>query len=98
MLEGCRCVSLDVQTPVWDLVLAAKALRSDLVALSFTGCMGPNQIASGLAELHAKLPPGVAVWAGGSAPVLSRRPVAGVQAFASLADVPAAIRNLRARA
>ena len=98
VLEGCRCVSLGVQTPVWDLVLAAKALRSDLVALSFTGCMGPNQIASGLAELRAKLPPSVAVWAGGSAPVLIRRPVAGVQAFASLAEVPAAILKLRARA
>ena len=97
-LEGCRCVSLGVQTPVWDLVLAAKALRSDIVALSFTGCMGPNPIADGLAELRAKLAPNVAVWAGGSAPVLIRRPVAGVDAFGSLADVSAAIRNFRARA
>ncbi len=96
-LEGCRCVSLGVQTPVWDMVLAATALRSDIVALSFTGCMSPNQIVDGLAELRSKLPPGVALWAGGSAPVLHRRPVPGVEPIASLNDIPAAVRGLRTR-
>lgn len=97
-LEGCRCVSLGVQTPVWDIVLAATALRSDIVALSFTGCMSPNQIVDGLTELRSKLPPGVALWAGGSAPVLHRRPVPGVVAIASLGEIPAAVRSVRARA
>lgn len=92
-LEGCRCVSLGTQTPLWDIVLAANAMASDIVALSFTGCMNPNQIVDGLAELRAKLPPGVRLWAGGSAPVLQRRPVAGVEPFASLADVPLALRR-----
>ena len=96
-LEGCRCVSLGTQTPLWDLVLAAQALRSDIVALSFSGCMNPNQVAAGLAELRAKLPPTVALWAGGSAPVLHRRPVPGVQAFNTLTDVPAALQQLRAK-
>lgn len=98
VLEGCRCVSLGVQTPVWDLVLAAQALRADIVALSFTGCMSPNAVADGLAELRAKLPAAVAVWAGGSAPVLYRRPVEGVEAFNSLAEVPGAVRSFRSRA
>ncbi len=100
-LEGCRCLSLGVQTPLWDMVLAAQALNSDVLALSFTGCMSPNQIADGLAELRGKLPAHVQVWAGGSAPVLHRRPVAGVQALASLKELPAAVqslRNFRARA
>ena len=96
-LEGCRCVSLGVQTPVWDMVLAATALRSDIVALSFTGCMSPNQIVDGLAELRSKLPPAVALWAGGSAPVLHRRPVPGVTAIASLGDIAAAVRALNGR-
>jgi hypothetical protein len=37
----------------------------------------------------------VRLWAGGSAPVLVRRPVEGVQSFPSLADVPEALRHLR---
>ncbi len=77
-LEGCSCVSLGVQTPVWDIVRAATAYRSDIVALSFSGCMNPNQVVDGLRELVAKLPPDVRVWAGGAAPVLHRRSVAGV--------------------
>ncbi len=96
-LEGCRCVSLGVQTPLWDIALASAACRSDVVALSFTGCMSPNLIADSLAELRNKLPAQVALWAGGSAPVLHRRPLAGVQAFSALADLPAALRQLRER-
>ena len=96
-LEGCRCVSLGVQTPVWDIVLGARACRSDIVALSFTGCMSPNQIADGLAELRGKLPPEVQVWAGGSAPVLHRRPVPGVRAFAGLGEIAAALNHLHDR-
>jgi DNA-binding transcriptional MerR regulator/methanogenic corrinoid protein MtbC1 len=82
-LEGCRCVSLGVQTPLWDIVLAAAAYRSDIVALSFTGCMNPNQVVDGLTELRAKLPQAVQLWAGGSAPVLHRRSVAGVWPIAA---------------
>ena len=96
-LEGCRCVSLGVQTPLWDLVLGAQALKSDVLALSFTGCMSPNQIADGLTELRVKLPAGVQIWAGGSAPVLHRRPVEGVHAFASLNDIPGAVLALKKR-
>jgi MerR family transcriptional regulator, light-induced transcriptional regulator len=94
-LEGCRCVSLGTQTPLWDIVLAATAMRCEVVALSFTGCMNPNQIVDGLAELRSKLAAPVHVWAGGSAPVLHRRPVAGVESFGSLGDVPLALRRLR---
>jgi methanogenic corrinoid protein MtbC1 len=97
-LEGCRCVSMGTQTPLSDIVLAAAALRSDIVALSFTGCMNANQVVASLTELRAKLPPQVAVWAGGSAPVLRRRPVAGVEALNALVDVPAAVRRNAMRA
>ena len=67
----------------------------DIVALSFTGCMNPNQIVDGLAELRGKLQPGVRLWAGGSAPVLHRRPVDGVEPFSTLTDVSAALRRTR---
>lgn len=95
-LEGCRCISLGVETPLWDIVLAAGAHRADIVGLSFTGCMNPNQIVDGLTELRTKLPPQVAVWVGGSAPVIQRRRVDGVEAFSGLDVVPAELRRWRA--
>jgi DNA-binding transcriptional MerR regulator len=97
-LEGCRCLSLGVQTPLWDIVLATEAFGADIVALSFTGCMSPNQVVDSLTELRTKLHARVRVWAGGSAPVLHRRRVAGVDAFASLAEVPAELRRWPDRA
>jgi len=90
-LEGCRCTSLGVQTPVWDIVRAAAALRSDVVALSYTGCTSPHQVSDGLSEMRSKLPAAVAVWAGGSAPVLQRRAIDGVRVLAGLDDVAAAL-------
>jgi methanogenic corrinoid protein MtbC1 len=95
LLEGCACMSLGVQTPLWDTVLAAQAHRSDIVALSFTGCMNPNQVVDGLTELRQKLPDRVQVWAGGTAPVLFRRRIDGVEPLASLDEVPGGVRRWR---
>lgn len=97
-LEGCHCVSLGVQTPLWDIVLAATAFRVDVVALSFSGSMNPNQVVDSLTELRAKLPARTQVWAGGSAPVLHRRPVPNVLPMASLDELPARLQGLRASA
>lgn len=97
-IEGCRCTSLGVQTPLWDIVLAARAHRTNVVALSFTGCMNPNQVFDGLTELRAKLPPQVEIWAGGSAPVLHRRRVGGVLPLATLDDVLPEVERWRAAA
>jgi methanogenic corrinoid protein MtbC1 len=94
-LDGCRCVSLGVQTPVWDIALAARAYRSDIVALSFTACISPNQIIDSLTELRSKLPPDAALWAGGSAPALQRRGVPGVLALHALDDLAVALQRWR---
>ena len=94
-LEGCNCINLGTQTPVWDTVLAVTAYRVDVVALGFTGCMNPNQVVESLQELRLKLPPAVHVWAGGSAPVLHRRRVDGVDPIASLEQIPAELRRWR---
>lgn len=96
-LEGCACLSLGTQTPLWDIALAAGAHRSQIVALSFTGCMNPNLVVEGLVELRAKLTADVQVWAGGSAPVLWRRPVDGVQPMGNLGALPEAVRGWRAQ-
>lgn len=95
VLEGCACVSLGVQTPVWDIVLAAAAHRSDIVALGFTGCMNPNQVVDGLQELRLKLPPAVQVWAGGGAPVLHRRRIEGVLPLAALDTIGGELERWR---
>ncbi len=97
-LEGARCISLGTATPVWDIVLAAAAQRADIVALSFSGCMNPNQIVDGLAELRAKLPAAVELWAGGAAPALHRRPVSGVRAIATIDRVCEELAAWRERA
>jgi MerR family transcriptional regulator, light-induced transcriptional regulator len=94
-LDGARVISLGVQTPVWDITLAVAAYRCDIVALGFTGCMNPNQVVDGLTELRSKLPPAVALWVGGAAPVLHRRSVDGVTALASLADIHTQIERWR---
>ena len=94
-LDGAKCISLGVQTPLWDMVLAAAAYKSDIVALGFTGCMNPNQVVDGLTELRAKLPAEVEIWVGGSAPVLHRRSVPGVMALGSLEDIRVQIERWR---
>ncbi|MFT3953861.1 MAG: MerR family transcriptional regulator [Piscinibacter sp.] len=96
-LEGARCISLGVSTPLWDIVLASAAQRVDVVALSFSGCLNPNELVSALGELRAKLPAGVELWAGGAAPALHRRPVAGVRAIASIARLHDELAAWRAR-
>jgi MerR family transcriptional regulator, light-induced transcriptional regulator len=92
-LAGCQCMSLGVQTPLWNIVLAAAAHRADIVALGYTGCMNPNQVVEGLEELRSKLPASVEVWAGGSAPVLLRRRVDGVQPVPALDLIAAELRR-----
>lgn len=72
-LEGCQCLSLGVQTPAAELVKAAAAHESDVVALSFSGLLSAAQVQRQLRDLRAELPAGVALWAGGRAAVLQRR-------------------------
>jgi DNA-binding transcriptional MerR regulator/methylmalonyl-CoA mutase cobalamin-binding subunit len=94
-LEGCRCVSLGVQTPIWDIVLAAAAHRADVVALSFSAVVNPTQVVDSLVELREKLPPGTEIWAGGNCPILQRRPPASVTVLANLQDIQPAITRWR---
>lgn len=96
-LEGSRCLSLGVQTPIWDIVLAATSQNADIVALSFTASLGPNAVLDGLTELRAKLPRSTELWAGGQSPVLMRRPPEGVLVMRDLKDIPEAIKRWRNR-
>lgn len=96
-LGGARCISLGVSTPLWDIVLASAAQRADIVALSFSGCLNPNEVVSSLSELRTKLPASVELWAGGAAPALHRRPVEHVRAMASIGRLHDELAAWRAR-
>jgi DNA-binding transcriptional MerR regulator len=94
-LEDCHCISLGVQTPVWDIALAAEAQRADIVALSFSSAVNANQALDGLAELRGRLQATVEIWAGGRCPTLHRRPPQGVLALRTLDAVAPALQHWR---
>jgi MerR family transcriptional regulator, light-induced transcriptional regulator len=96
-LDACRCISLGTQTPIWDIVLAATAHRADIVALSFTASQNPNYVMNGLEELRSKLSPQIQIWAGGSCPIIHRRPLEGVTAVATLQDISAQVAQWRSQ-
>lgn len=90
-LEGCSCVSLGTQTPVGDIVQAARAHRADVVALSFSAMQrGPLLLAS-LRELRGQLPAHTALWVGGACGALYQKPLDGVTALSSLSGLPALV-------
>jgi DNA-binding transcriptional MerR regulator/methylmalonyl-CoA mutase cobalamin-binding subunit len=94
-VEGCRCIPLGVQTPVPDIARAARMQKIDIVALSFSDTMNVNQAASGIEELRALIPAEIAIWVGGSCPILERRPIDGVLRLRQLPDIGPALARLR---
>lgn len=94
-LEGAHCVSLGVQTPLNDIVEAARVQRADIVALSFSSVMSPRAAIENVSELQNRLGPGVQVWAGGSCAVLARRQL-GPQCVLDLNDIGGAVERWRA--
>ena len=86
-LQGCRCLSLGVQTPLWDAVLAARAHRADVLALSFSSALNAAQVVDSLAELREMLPATIGIWAGGDSPALRRHRLAGVEVLAGLHEI-----------
>ena len=79
-------------------MLAATAQDIDIIALSFSPVMNPNQVLDGLNELRAKLPLSIEIWAGGRCPVLHRRPPAEIKVISELTDLTAALSDWRHRA
>jgi len=94
-LEGSRCISLGVQTPLVDIVRAAVTQRIDIVALSFSEAMNPNHVTDGIVELRAKLQGSTAIWVGGSCSALVRRVPADVLVLRSLNDIAPALSTWR---
>lgn len=83
-VEGCDCMNLGTQTPLRDVVLAARAHRARIVALSFSAAAHVNQAIDNLAELRAALAEDVEIWVGSASVALHRRGAAGVRLLDSL--------------
>jgi methanogenic corrinoid protein MtbC1 len=95
-LEGAHCVSLGVQTPLNDIVDAARVQHADIVALSFSSSMSPRAAVDNVTELQNRLGPGVQVWAGGSCAALARRQL-GPNSVLDLNDIGGAVNRWRAQ-
>jgi len=94
--EGAHCISLGVQTPLLDIVEAARVQRVDIIALSFSVGMNARQALDALTELHTRLGGGIALWAGGGNAAFKRRRPPYVRIYA-LSDISAAIAEWRQR-
>ncbi len=96
LLSTLPGVSLGVQTPASELVKAAAAHGSDVLALSFSGLLSAGQVQRQLRELRAELPEGVALWAGGRAAALQKRaPLSGLLHLTELEQLAPAVADWR---
>ena len=94
-LDGATCISLGIQTPLFDIGMAARAQQADVVALSFSSAYPVRQVAPQLAQLRALLPGTVELWAGGAG-VERLQPQAGVQLLPSIQHAQEALAAWRA--
>lgn len=94
-LEGAHCVSLGVQTPLSDIVAAARTQKADIVALSFSTVMTPRAAIENVTELKSRLGDDTEVWAGGACAAMARRQL-GPDCVLDLNDIGGAIGRWRA--
>lgn len=95
-LRGAYCISLGTQTPVQDIVQAARAHNAGVVALSFSIAYPHRRIAPALAELRQRLDPETELWAGGAGCARVAPPAAGVRVLPTLAATLDALADWQA--
>ena len=72
-MEACERISLGPCTPIPDIVVAARQLEVDIVALSFSSHATRREVGDSLQQLIDQLPEGIEVWAGGAAVAAHRK-------------------------
>jgi methanogenic corrinoid protein MtbC1 len=95
-VEGASCISLGTQTPLADIVTAARAHHADIVALSFSSSYPENKALEGLKQLRQALPATTCLWAGGAGAKRLRKPPEGVQQVADFEQMVELIKQWRA--
>ena len=97
-LESCERLALGTCTPIVDIVLAARQLRVDVLALSFSAHASRRDVIDSLQQLSEQLPSGVEIWVGGAAVSLYRRGLPeGVTMMRRASDVALQVRAWRLR-
>ncbi|HEY1059578.1 MAG TPA: MerR family transcriptional regulator [Limnobacter sp.] len=96
-MEGAQCVSLGTQTPIYDIVLAARAQSIDIVALSFSVVQSSPSTLDAISELREKLPPQVEIWCGGASTALRKRASEQFLLLHTLDSIAESISDWRAR-
>ena len=89
-VEGASCIPLGPQTPMADIVTAARVHDADVVALSFSSSYPEPKVAASLMQLRLALPASKHLWAGGNGSARLRKPIEGVQpvvSFEKMADM-----------
>ena len=95
-LRGAYCMSLGTQTPVQDIVQAARAHNAGVVALSFSIAYPHRRIALALAELRQRLDLETELWVGGAGCARVAPPAAGVRVLPTLAATLDALADWQA--
>jgi DNA-binding transcriptional MerR regulator len=95
VIEGASCIALGTQTPLADIVTAARAHRADIVALSFSLSFPEVKAVDGLKQLRLALAPSVRLWAGGAGATRLRKPVEGVETISTFEQMMDMIKQWR---
>ena len=95
VVEGASCVCLGTQTPLADIVTAARVHHADIVALSFSAAYPEVKAAEGLKQLRLALPAAVDIWADGAGATRLRKPIEGVQPVVSFEQMVALVKQWR---
>lgn len=94
--EGVYCVSLGIQTPLSDILLAAQNGDFDIVGLSFSAAHPARQVVEGLVSLSRQLPEQIALWAGGGGVRGRQHSLPGTRVIPRIDDTLAALQEWRA--
>lgn len=95
-VEGASCIPLGTQTPLVDIVTAARVHHADIVALSFSSSYPEVKASEGLRQLRLALPVATCVWAGGTGAMRVRKPIDGVESVVSFEQMVDLVKQWRA--
>ena len=95
-LESCTRFVLGTSTPIVDIVLAARQLRIEVLALSFSAYASRRDLIESLQQLRDQLPAELQIWVGGAAAAQHARALPkGVVLMRRPADVSLQVRAWR---
>ncbi len=94
-LAGCRLTSLGTNTPINDIIQAARRMPCDIVALSFSAAYPHAQVRTDLQRLRQGLPAHCQLWAGGQAVARLRLNQPGLHLIHSLDSLNHAVLQWR---